>query len=431
MKKYLNMLAFWCFASLIFAQNQGYINLLINERYQEVIDSVNLLAESELTPDDIICKAKAHDLLGQKTLACDVLNKGLALFSSDSVIVQKLASQYYQLGDYSSALPLLTKINSLSPTQFQSAYELSRIYTFNKKYNDAINVLMPCFLHDSVNVTCMSALVENYTAIDSCVLATNYSRRILLLSPGNQKVSLQLCQLYKKQELFDSIVFLCDDVLKRDSLNALFLTQKGIAKYNLEEFDCAANVFDQLLNLGDSSLNVLRYHGFTKYMLKDYQSAINSLTIYYGQIPMDWKACQCIAKSYSYLKGGEREALRYFNFTLDALMNDEDIANIYTQMGDVAVEMKDILSAERYYSEAMKRAPTEARNLYAMATLLDFHKNNKKSALKYYERYISVILRDTSEQDSTSSFFKQRKAAFAFSNQRIQQLKEDMFFQQN
>ncbi|MBN2166010.1 MAG: hypothetical protein JW717_07020 [Marinilabiliaceae bacterium] len=417
-----------CFFQGLSGQNKQYQNMLVNDDYVSLVSQIDSLPIKEWSQNEYLLKAVALDKLGKSTESVQTLIKGTESFVNNKDLQIKLASTYYNLGDYTLAKPLLDSIVIRYPDYFPAAYQLAHILSFTRKYSQSVDLMYEWYLKDSANIICLTSLSDDYKQIDSVSQSIKYCEKILALSPGNQKVALKLCHLYSEVKNFEKSIEICDEVLSKDSLNLRFLQNKGSSLFKLENFEAANTIYDLLISNGDSSLYTLRYHGLTKYKIGDYKKAISSLTIVYDNLPQDFTSSWYLAKAYAKIEGKGKMALEYYNLTLELLNNDGNIALIYSQMADVYLYLKDFENSQRYYKYALSTEPEQTNNLYALATLNDYHINNKKDALLYYNRYIDAIKKDTVEQDSASNRFKQRDATFRFSKRRVVKLKEELFF---
>ena len=409
-------------------QSNNYNSLLITEDYDSLINSINTIPNAQWSKNEYNYLLFALDKTSQTLKHFEVLKEAVNRFSADSMFQLKLSQTYYELGDYFNAQPLLEQLILTFPERSAPKYQLAKIYAFNKKYENALDLFNTLYENDTTNLLYLNSLIECYSKSDSLNKAISLSNKYLEFSPENQKIAFQLCLLYFKKEIYDPVIETCDMMLKQDSASVTFLQLKAKALYMAEEYTKSSQLYDQLLLYGDSTTLTLRYHGLSKYRTNDYESAVSSLTLVYNLFPQDYTSCYYIAKSYAKLSYGEQKALQYFEWALELLNYDESVATIYNQMGDVYTSLKDYNNAQRYYKYALTAEPSHSTNLYALATLNDFHIKNKKDALAYYNRYIDALNSDTTEKDSSSISFLKREETLEYSKRRAVQLKEDLFF---
>jgi tetratricopeptide (TPR) repeat protein len=412
----------------IYSQNTEYTQMFINEEYNELLAALDSKPDSTWHASEYMMKSMVLDKQGKKTEATNVLQKGITKYPNDSTLTLKFAGLLYETGDYTSALPVLKTAINVFPEKFLPAWQLAQIHIFSRNYHDAIQIMLPWHKRDNSNFACLTTLLECYSKTDSLDQAIHYAENTLNLSPGNQKIAFQLCNLHIRNDDFVSAIEVCDKVLERDQNNILFLQQKGNALLGTEKYDDAAKLYDLLIALHDSTLITLKNHGIANYKCKNYQKAVQSLVIVFDRNPNDYGACYFIANSLSKIAGEQKKALFYYDKALELLNTDESTATILKNKGDVYADLKDFKNAERYYKQSLTKNPSHTSNLYSLATLNDYHINNKKTALSFYKKYIEAIKNDELPQDSASQYFQSREEAIKFSVQRIKQLNEELFF---
>lgn len=412
----------------VYSQNSEYTLMLANEEYDKIVTTINHKPESTWIASEYMLISMALDKQGKKTEATNMLEKGIAKFPDDSTLSLKLSGLLYETGDYTSALPVLKTTIRVFPEKFLPAWQLAQIHIFGRNFNDAIQIMRPWNERDSNNYACLTALMECYSKTDSLEQAIHYAEKSLQLSPGNQKIAYQLCNLHLRNEDFSNAIQVCNKVLERDNFNILFLQQKGNALLGKEMYNDAVKLYDLLLAHNDSSLTTLKNHGIANYKSKNYPKAVQSLIIAFELNQNDYGACYFIANSFSKIPGEQKNALLYYNKALELLNTDESTATILKNKADVYADLKDYKNAERLYKQSLAKNPSHSSNLYSLATLNDYHINNKKTALSFYKKYIDAIKNDDSPQDSASQYFQTREETLKFSAQRINQLNEELFF---
>ncbi len=195
---------------------------------------------------------------------------------------------------------------------------------------------------------------------------------------------LSLLLINKKQEIPAGIVL--KRALAADSTNILLLHCLAKLTYVNERFKQTIQTCIKLMELDDQSGEVLNMLATSYFMLKNYECAIETFAML-PELSQTERTYYLTARSYKGLKR-YKTAVSFYDKTLSAAISpNTDV--YYDEMADTYGINKQFRSAAAAYQKGLffKDKPI---TYYMLACLYDTDLNDKKSAVKYFKKYLST-----------------------------------------
>lgn len=403
--------------SFVFSQ-EDYEILYIKGEYEKVFQSSMDLD----SPNDYYWNSLILDKKGNDLKAIEILKDGLNKYANNQMLEKLLIDLLYKTGQYSQAKFLLSEYLD-SPEIF---LKYINILGFEGEYQMAINYLIEKIKTDSLNIEFISLLSDYYNQIDSLSLSINALEKLITLNPNDQKNLNKLAKFYIRNKDYIKAICICDRVLVNDSINKKFIRIKGIAGFNDDNFDIAANCFKMLLDQGDSGKFVLKHLGVSEFRNNMFKESIEHLIMAYQVDSNDFEINYFLGKAY--LNSPTPETGLYYLNRVDSLLQPDPkiISALY-------YDKQSIYSAIGKYNEALKsyeisyKYNPKPEYIFYIASLYQHKLDNKKKALEYYEHFLTLLPpKPESEHiyDEKQITVSLRKAA----ETNIIQLKEELFF---
>jgi len=417
MKK-IKFLAICILISLKVFSQVDYEILFIKGDYDKILHKSKNLD----IPNDYYWNSLILDKQGQSLKAIDILYEGLDKYSNNQTLEKLLIDFLYETGQYSQTKHLLSKYLD-SPDVF---LKLINILGFEGEYQKAINYLLDKIKSDTLNIEYFSLLGDYYNQIDSLTASTKVLEKLVILNPNDQKSLNKLANLYVKNKDYQNAIKVCDIVLVNDTINKKFARIKGIASFNMLNYNIAANCFKLLLEQGDSGKFVLKHLGVSEFRNNVFKESREHLLMAYNADSNDFEINYFLGKAF--LNSPTPETGLYYLNRVDSLLQPDpkilsvlhyDKQSIYSAIG----KYNDALKS---YEMAYKYNP-KPEYIFYMASLYQHKLDNKKKALEYYEHFLTQLPpKPESEHIYDEKQFTVSLRTAAENN--INTLKEELFF---
>lgn len=250
------------------AQNR-YEILYLKGEYSKI----EILSNHFGDANDYYWNAMALDKNGKILKAIDVLQIGLEKYPNNELLEKLFIDLLYGTGQYSRVKPLLSKY--LDYSEYFLKY--IKVLEFEENYQDAIKKLKDKLQNDSLNIRYLSLLGDYYLQTDSIEASIKIFDRLIKINPNDQISMYKLAKLYIKKKAYVDAIDLANRVLLNDTENKKFLKIKGIAGFNINDFNMSAICFQLLLNQGDSSKFILKNLGVSQYKEDHFKEAQKKL----------------------------------------------------------------------------------------------------------------------------------------------------------
>jgi len=185
--------------------------------------------------------------------------------------VNQLKTTAYQLseqGDYKLAIDLYHKVLNLEPNDFESQYELGKLYYKTEKYSNAARLLNPIYFNDKKNKELIDMIGKSYMLSGKLYLAVKFYIVALENIPNNIPIYFQLAKAHSWKGDMHSAINVYKKILELD--NTYSEAWQGIGKmyYWLGNPYSAAKNYRKAISLDPSN----------KVLIKEYNEVEKSMT---------------------------------------------------------------------------------------------------------------------------------------------------------
>ncbi|MGD9202180.1 MAG: tetratricopeptide repeat protein, partial [Chitinispirillia bacterium] len=323
--------------------------LLKDKKYKAALPILLKATKQENCPNIYFKElAEVYSFLNNKTKAAAVYEQYLKNAPNDSLAWYKCGSLYYSVKLYKKAIPALEKSLQLMPMHYESQSKLTDSYIKTGDKKNAIN---------SLHIK-------------------------LALDPSNEKILLQLANIYKLEKNNQKIAEVYEKLFDLNpNKNKMYLVKAGHIYYKIPIKDKAYSVYNKFIANGlfdpVVSINLARLE-FEK---KQYQKTISILNELKGKYASDPRVREMLAMSHN-LIGTENLTIEEINSLVEKMPYSKKIV----EMAAIAYEKKgDIKSAAKMYKRFLTFPKTESHQEYAYHLTTLYEKMDKKPmAIKQY-----------------------------------------------
>ena len=398
---------------------QEYELLFLQGEFEQILQKSSALN----SPEDYYWNGMILNKLGKTAEAIRILENGLERYEEDRQIELLVSDLYFSNGQFPKAKPLLVKHQDL-PGKF---VQLIEILEFERNYTEVIRLLDEKLMEDSLNTRYLIHMGDNYFQQDSLKKATRYFEKAFQINPEDQETAKKLANIHLKMKQYERTLEICDQILENDSTNKAFIRIKGMASFNLDDYETARDCFLYLLLKGDSSYFILKHLGISELNNMQWHIGRDHLLQAFRLDSNDFETCFFLGRSF--LNSPTQETgLHYLDRADSLLRPDPKVrAALYIEKQSIYAVMNRYDKALECYMAAYKLNP-RAEYLFYTASVYEYGLKDKRKALEYYELFLSVLPPKTvsvQQQEKGQITVSLRKAA----ETAIARIKEELFFE--
>lgn len=422
-KLFAFLLLFSCNLS---AQNFQYpIDSLISEgNYYLALQNAKAWVETDSL------NAYAWELLGQTNKlnhryneAVTAYRKASELNPSDKALLLTLAKTCNIAGNTTSALKVYTKILDLDSTNTAAKIGLSDLLLKAHRFKDAYSIFYDLYLSDSLNSEYVREMGYCKYKSGEILEAFDLYKKSYRLNPGNLKTVYWLADVYTNSNKPDSAINMLNTTIELYPENGRLYAKRGNAYLRKNHVFLSAADYKKAIELGYTGYLLQKNLGKSLFVARKYDEARKTLEKLIVRDTADYQVCMYLGKIYLKLNNNEKSLL-FYQSAIDLLLPDSmtmsatyhGMAETYHAMGKYHQEIATIKKRAKYLSN---RFPSNIF-LLEIANIYEENLNDKKSALKYYQKYYNQI-----KGFESSYWEKEAEKTLA----KINRLKEDIHFE--
>ncbi|UMB55417.1 hypothetical protein MKD41_08070 [Lutibacter sp. A64] len=385
MKKILIPLLFIVAILKTEAQSSVFVvvdSLLIKGNYQKALK----LLENEKDKNTRVLEKTAdiYQTIGNYNKAITTYSEALEIEEKNQLKI-KLANVFSTLGYKNKAINLYEDVFKKDSSNLLVAYSLGKLYLKEMKPKRASELFRYLKTQDTLN--------PNYPYQLGKALALQRKKMQMgqsYLDAFNID-TLHLNSIYEVAKFFktinvrDSSRLFIEKGLQIDSTNINFLQLKANDQYFSKEFEETIETLNKLEALNYKSVNTYEMFGMSYFNLKQ----IDSAEVYFKKaLKLDRMNPKILYRmaTLAYQKKDFKMAELYI---FQAIMYSKpELDKEYMLLGIIAKEQKDYKKAVRFFDEAVKNNYNNEDALFELAFASDMYYEDKKIALKHYEKFI-------------------------------------------
>lgn len=413
------------------AQNSSKLNelytLLWQNNYNEVLTNCELILKKNNNPEVFYIKGLAQKALLKLEDSKSSFKKAISLDPENLNYSQALADVLYQLQDNKKALALYSELNeNSSNTYFE--LQMAKIHQREDNYTNAIELYKSLLVNDTSNYYYHKQIAICYQKNKLLVEALNHYNAAFALNNSDLNLVPVICNIYLKGGEFNKVISVCDIGLETDSTKASLHRFKAYAQFLSHKYQDAEQSFKKSISFGDTSVFNYKYLGLNYYQQENFAHAIEALE---KAIELDEKDIELhyflgFAYSYDYRKNEGRE---YLLKTMEMMQPDkQDMVDILKQLSEIEFYYGNIEGLEHHLAEMMRISPETKYPYYKLGRLYDYHYDDPKKALEYYQMYLELNNYTAEEAEADNPLESGFMTATYYTYKRVQEIKKVLHF---
>jgi tetratricopeptide (TPR) repeat protein len=213
-----------------------------------------------------------------------------------------------------------------------------------------------------------------------------YMQRANRLNPAEPDVAAELCDLYINMGFPDQAEKALSQAITADPENVVLLNSLMKLQYAQKKWPGTISTCLKLIDNGNNSGAVLTKLGVAYYYTKNYECSIATL-LGIDQIAQGETSYYYTALAYKEIKD-QPMAISYLSKTIEAGISP-NTASYYGEMADSNEKMFKYKKAAAAYQKSLQ-FDEKPLIYYSLANLYDSNLKDKKTAAKYYKKYLAL-----------------------------------------
>lgn len=416
-----------------FSQDQNSIQVLELTLLKGQYDSVIVEAKQLIASDSL--NGVAHYYLGKSYQAkyqyfdaLKTFKKANLLDTANSIIENALAEIYEIIGKDEEALDIYYNQYLRDTNKIEPIVNLANCFRKTREYGSAIHYYQKASAIDPENFYYYKQQGFCISKINLPIPAIYAYETALMFNPYDLNLYIQLANLQNSERYFKDAINTCNKGFKIYRNNNQLMKIKAYALYLSHDFDSSIIVFNKLLEFGDTSFFNLKYRGLTYFEKKEFENAIPDLKMAFEFNDKDAELCFFLGSALGRTHKN-KEGMTYLDQTIKILMpSPTELSNVYSEMAHIYLNQEEYELSLEHLKLAYRNNATPMLS-FKMAQLYDYYLDNKVLAVDYYEAYLTMSnAPDTIlKANKLTSSFLENTAASEYANERIRELKEELF----
>ncbi|MEO3403461.1 hypothetical protein AAFN85_06140 [Mucilaginibacter sp. CAU 1740] len=327
---------------------------------------------------------------------------------TDLKVLNKLAYTSRMASRLPDANTYYQRVYEADTTNLSSIYNMSEISKRRGKNKVAISYIKKILLKDTTNFDVYKQLSDLSYNIGDLQGNIIYLQKANNINPTNPDVAFDLSTYFIKLKQYGNAEQVIDKALAADTANMLLLQGKAQSDYALRKYPETVIIAKKLIDAGQQTNAIISMLGTAYYMTNDYTNCIKTFKLLNDNQLGTESSFYYTAMSYKALHNNV-QAIICLDKAIEVGISS-GISSFYSEKGDSYDRLHQLDKAVAAYQKSLMYKP-DPITYYALATLYDTGLKNKKSALKYYKKYLA----SKKPQDT-------QKTYIAYSQQRIKSL---------
>lgn len=301
--------------------------------------------------------------------------------------LEKTAFCYFQLGRLNEAKKGYKAIIELDSVHTTALNQLGSIYAKEGRYQKSLEQYFKLITLDSTNSFYHKKAANLFDEQGETDKAILYFQKALQLNPQEITILIRLAKIYENLNLPDQAGSLIAKGLVLDPTNPRLLFLKAKVDYTRKNYKGVVESIQDLLQYqSDTTAGMMQMLGIAHYHLQNFEKSIVLLE----QLVQMGKETEFVHYylGLAFRSAGEPEKSAY-HFE-EAVRNgiSENISTYYTNLGISYEELQNYGESIKAYQLAYKNS-RDAKILYHLARNYDVYYSEKKTALLYYEKFLT------------------------------------------
>jgi tetratricopeptide (TPR) repeat protein len=401
--------------------------LLLDNRFEEVLRLTDTLQVADsLTGQVHYFRGRAYQSMLKHDSAYHCFYRAYQADSNNLAYRISLGSMMYHTGRIREAIEMYQGIVSASQPRDQHLAELANLYAIRKEYKKSLAIYKGLLEKDSLNYHYAKQAGRNYWEMNRLDSAIHYYEKAFSLNPRDVFLAHRLGNLHLLHKDVSAAILRVSMGLAYDSANLDLLRLRGYLFLLDGQFTASIVDLEKAWLLDSMSLFTNKYLGMSYHEEKRFVEARSRLLRAFKLDSTDAETAFFLGNACRWSRF-EEEAVGYFRKAIELQQPDPGkLKDIYLQLAELLKVLHRFDEAFEAYDMALECDPADNTIYFKIAQVYDRNLNEKKTAIGYYEKYLSE---GRTDQQLFNAEEGRSTALEEYVRQRISRLKEELFFE--
>jgi tetratricopeptide (TPR) repeat protein len=379
MKSICYLLVFSLLSTVVLAQQTNkpddalLLDLYQNQRFTEAADYLKKVYTEPVTNIKALAQlAYTANMAGHLADAEGYYQRIYNADSTNTAVLYSLGSLNLRRGNALKAESFYKRIIASDTTNFLVYKQLAGISSDKNDITSVVLYLQRANKLNPAEPDVASDLSDLYVSMKFNGQAEKVLNKAIAADPENIVLLNSLLKLVYAQKKWPEAIEVGLKLVKNGNNSGLVLTKLGVAYYNLKNYECSVVTFADIADIGQNETSYY-YAALAYKALKDYRTAID--------------------KMYKAIEEGV----------------SPNVASYYGEIADSNEKLFKFKKAALAYQKSVQFDDQSPLIYYSMASLYDTGLKDKRKAVKYYKKYLS-LKPPVAKQQSYINYSKSRIA---------------------
>ncbi len=401
--------------------------LLLDDRLEELLGITDTIAVADSLMGQVYYfRGRAYHSQLNYDSAYHYYQKAFQIDSSSLAFRVSMGHALAKLGRIRETIEIYEAIAEEFHPGEQHLAELANLYSIRKEYAKSQAIYRELLNRDSLNYYYFKQAGNNFMDMQQTDSALLYYEHAFSLNQKDVFLSHQLGNLHLRKQDLDTAIMRVSTGLFHDSANLDLLKLRGYLWLHSHMYNQAIPDLEKAWLQDSMSVFTNKYLGMCYHEEKQFDKARMALMRAFKLDSTDAETAFFLGNACRW-SGFEEEGVGYFLKAIELRQPDpEKLKNIHLQLAELYKVLHRFGEAFDAYDMALACDPADNTIYFKIGQVYDRNLNQKKTAIEYYEKYLSGGSTDQqlfNTAEGTSSALEQHV------RERINRLKEELFFE--
>jgi len=383
-------------STILFSQEteQSVESYLSRYQYQQAIDYLE--QKNDTSKEASMQKVLCYNYLHNYPKGIEILLSLQEKYPYDMQVKLQLASFYNKMSMLSESLNCFDELIKMDSDNIYFRIQKADLLYQSSKYDQALEEYKYAAnaYNSSYLLKQIAFCFKNDQQRDSAKI---YFEQALRIDSLDKETQVELIKIEISNKDYESGLALSERFISKDTNNIQIniLKLKSLCYYELKDYKTAAENFERCHSLGDTSLFVNKYLGFSYYFDDENDKACPYLIQAYKQDTTNNNVLYALAVVNQQLENYP-EAIRLYEALIQRVVLPNYILyTYYKKLADSYAKNKDYLFAIENYKKALLyfSENQDMELLFNLADIYDIQLHNYEMALNYYKQYRESLIK--------------------------------------
>ena len=402
--------------------------LLLDDRFEELLQVTDTMEVADSLMDQVYYfRGRAYQSLLNYDSAYHYYHLAYQVDSSNLSFRIAMGTMMYRLGRIREGIEIYEAIVAEFPPHDQYLAELANLYSIRKEYAKSLAIYKGLLEKDSLNYYYAKQAGKNYLDLNQLDSAIHYYEYAFDLNQRDVFLAHRLGNLHFRKQDLPTAINRVSTGLAYDSSNLDLLKLRGYLYLHFGMNGLAVTDLQKAWLQDSLSVFTNKYLGMSYYEEKRFDEARITLMEAFRLDSLDAETAFFLGNA---CRGSryEEEGVGYYLKSIELRQPDPRIIkDTYIQLAELYKVLHRFDEAFEAYDMALEYDPADNMIYFKIAQTYDRNLNQKKTAIKYYEKFLSG---DSTDQQLFNASEGTSTALEQHVRERINRLKEDLFFEE-